>query len=265
MDDAELPLVGKVAVVTGSSGFLGGHVMQRFAELGANCYGLDIVHGDERQPPVEATSLPAHVTKHLTCDLGSAQDRLRVCRLLEESETQIDIIVNNAAQVETWGPSGLIRGFVDETDEAFARALEVNLVAPFSLTRNLLPLLLRAQSPVIVNVASIHGIVAPVPQIYEGLEMTSHAAYAASKGGLIQLTRYLASMLGPQVRVNAVAPGGIGRQQPDEFVSRYAERTLLGRMARVSEIVQAIEWLSSEASSYVTGQVLVVDGGWTSV
>ena len=89
------------------------------------------------------------------------------------------------------------------------------------------------------------------------------AAYSASKGGLVQLTRHLATVLAPHVRVNALCPGGIWRSQPETFVANYSQRTPLGRLGTEAEMVGALMWLCSDASAYVTGQVIAVDGGWT--
>ena len=102
-----------------------------------------------------------------------------------------------------------------------------------------------------------------VPTLYGKSGLRTPAAYAASKGGLIQLTRYLATSLAPKIRVNAIAPGGIERNQDAEFIEAYANRTPLGRMATEQDICGAVRWLASSESSYVTGQVIAVDGGWT--
>ena len=106
-------------------------------------------------------------------------------------------------------------------------------------------------------------MVGPDLRIYEGTGMGNAAAYAASKGGLLQLTRWLATTLAPRVRVNAITPGGVWRQQPEAFRKRYIDRTPLGRMATEEDFKGAVAYLASDLSRYVTGQNLVVDGGWT--
>jgi NAD(P)-dependent dehydrogenase (short-subunit alcohol dehydrogenase family) len=116
----------------------------------------------------------------------------------------------------------------------------------------------------IVNFGSIYGVQAPDFTLYDGLDMTSPVEYSAIKAGVLNLTRYLASYLGPEgIRVNAVSPGGVFDDHSDAFVSRYEERTPLGRMASTDDIVGAVVYLASDASAYVTGHNLVVDGGWT--
>jgi NAD(P)-dependent dehydrogenase (short-subunit alcohol dehydrogenase family) len=114
----------------------------------------------------------------------------------------------------------------------------------------------------IINIGSIYGELGPDWSLYEGTSMANPAAYSASKGGLIQLTRWLATTLAPNIRVNAISPGGIFRNQPDVFVKRYEGRTPLARMATENDFRGAVAYLASDMSSYVTGKNMMVDGGW---
>jgi NAD(P)-dependent dehydrogenase (short-subunit alcohol dehydrogenase family) len=124
------------------------------------------------------------------------------------------------------------------------------------------PLLKSSDNGCIVNIGSIYGTYGPDWSLYEGTKMSNPAAYAASKGGLIQLTHWLATTVSPEIRVNAISPGGIFRNQPGEFVKRYESRTPLGRMANEEDFRGAIAYLASDLSKYVTGVNLAVDGGW---
>ena len=114
----------------------------------------------------------------------------------------------------------------------------------------------------IINIASIYGLYGPDWSLYEGTNMNNPAAYAASKGGLIQLTKWLATTIAPEVRVNAISPGGIFRNQSTIFVKRYEDKTPLGRMASEDDFRGAIAYLATDMSKYVTGQNFSVDGGW---
>ena len=114
----------------------------------------------------------------------------------------------------------------------------------------------------IINMASIYGSYGPDYELYRDTTMGNPAAYAASKGGLVQLTRWLATTLAPAVRVNSISPGGVFRSQPEIFVERYKKRTPLGRMATEDDFRGAIAYLASDLAAYVTGQNLAVDGGW---
>jgi NAD(P)-dependent dehydrogenase (short-subunit alcohol dehydrogenase family) len=119
-----------------------------------------------------------------------------------------------------------------------------------------------SKNPSIINIASIYGSHAPDWKIYEGTDMSNPAAYAVSKAGLIQLTRWLATTVSPEIRVNAISPGGIVRNQPKKFIESYSEKTPLRRMATEEDMVGALIFLAADLSLYVTGQVLAVDGGW---
>ena len=171
--------------------------------------------------------------------------------------------MNVAALVGSTALPGWACAFEEQRADTWRRALEVNLTGPFVLTQAAAPLLAASGRGSIINLGSIYGIVAPDPALYTGTSMGSPAAYAASKGGLLQLTRWLATMLAPRIRVNAISPGGVWRSQPDAFRTRYEARTPLGRMAREEDLAGAVAFLASDLSAYVTGQNLVVDGGFT--
>jgi NAD(P)-dependent dehydrogenase (short-subunit alcohol dehydrogenase family) len=115
----------------------------------------------------------------------------------------------------------------------------------------------------IINIASIYGFLAPYWQIYENTKLGNPAAYGVTKAGLVQFTRWLSTTLAPEIRANAISPGGIFRDQPANFVERYAERTPVGRMACEDDFRGALAYLSSDLSKYVTGQNVIVDGGWS--
>ena len=124
----------------------------------------------------------------------------------------------------------------------------------------------RKISGCIINYGSTYGVVAPDFSIYDGTGMTCPAAYSAIKGGIINFTRYIASYYGKYgIRVNCICPGGVYNKQPKAFVEKYNKKTLLGRMAKPEEIASATLFLASEASSYITGSILMVDGGWTAI
>ena len=124
------------------------------------------------------------------------------------------------------------------------------------------PLLKATEGASIINIASIYGEYGPDWSLYEGTYMSNPAAYSASKGGLIQFTRWLATTIAPDIRVNAISPGGIFRNQPEVFVKRYEAKTPLGRMATEDDFRGVVAFLASDMSRYVTGQNLVMDGGW---
>ena len=123
--------------------------------------------------------------------------------------------------------------------------------------------LARSGSGAVILFGSTYGLVGPDFSLYDGTAMANPTAYGASKGGVLQLVRYLATTLAPAVRVNAISPGGVERGQPEQFQERYRARTPLRRMAREEDLKGAVAYLASDLSAYVTGHNLVVDGGWT--
>ena len=252
-------LEGRTAVVTGGAGPLGRVLADALATAGARIVVVDLDEGDCAKV---AGALPGSEHVPLAADLLDPQGISRVVDTVQGLGS-CDVLVNNAAFTGTSGVPGYAVPFDEQTDDAFAMALALNLTAPFSLTRQLAALLRASGSGSVVNVSSIYGLVGPNMGLYEGTRMGNPAAYAASKGGIAQLTRYLSTVLAPQVRVNAFAPGGIARGQDDAFVDRYERLTPLGRMGTEDDFRGVVTWLASDASAYVTGQVVAVDGGWT--
>jgi NAD(P)-dependent dehydrogenase (short-subunit alcohol dehydrogenase family) len=256
-------LSGRVALITGGAGHLGRAIADVLAELGASVALLDLsAEGCE----TEARRLVStHGARAMSLPLDLEKDG--AARAAPESVQRefgrLDILVNNAALVGTSALPGWSVPFAEQSIETFRRALEVNLTAAFALTQACAPLLAQSGHGSVVNVLSIYALVGPDARLYEGTSLNNPAAYAASKGGLLQLTRWLATTLAPAVRVNAITPGGIFRDTPEPFLSRYVERTPLQRMATEEDFKGAFAFLASGLSRYVTGQNLVVDGGWT--
>jgi NAD(P)-dependent dehydrogenase (short-subunit alcohol dehydrogenase family) len=259
-----MKLDGRVALVTGGAGHVGRAAAEGLLELGATVVLLD---RDGAACAAAVTALgptaPAERLGSMVVDLEDEAAVRAVPAQVGQRYGGLDVLVNNAALVGTSDLDGWAVAFEKQSAATWRRALEVNLTAPFVLAQACAPLLAGSGHGAIVNIASIYGLVGPQPQLYEGTAIGNPAAYGASKGGLLQLTRWLAVTLAPSVRVNAIVPGGIERGQAPEFVRRYEERTPLGRMAREEDLKGAITYLASDLSAYVTGQALVVDGGWT--
>ena len=257
-----MSLKGRTALVTGATGGLGRVIAATLAEQGADLILVDRP-GADYAPLVEQIEREWQVAvRPIDCDLERQDDRLRLIESVKAAQGGLSVLVNNAAFVGTSSLTGWVTDFEHQTVETWRRALEVNLTAVFDLAQGLAPLVRQGPGGSIINIGSIYGSYGPDYRLYEGTALGNPAAYAASKGGVIQLTRWLATTLAPHVRVNAISPGGVFRGQPASFVERYEARTPLGRMASEDDIRGALAYLASDLSSYVTGHVLAVDGGW---
>lgn len=239
---------GKTAVVTGAAGLLGSEVAAALAAQGATVYAADL------QPSSEGGS------RALELDITSEESVRAAFDLVERDTGRLDALVNCAyPRTADWGLD-----VADVPFESWKRNVDDHLGGYFLCSREAAERMARAGGGSIVNLASIYGMVGPSWAAYEGTPMTMPAAYSAIKGGVIAFTRYLATRYGSSgVRANAVSPGGVFDGQPDSFVSAYSERTPLGRMAEPRDVAGAVVFLVSDASAYVTGHNLVVDGGWT--
>lgn len=255
-------LRGRRALITGALGGLGRVFACTLAEMGADLVLVDRPEGDFSDLLSELSRWSVEVIP-MHCNIESEDDRRRLIGGLNDSDSQLSILINNAAFVGTSSLPGWSVPFEQQNLEAWRRAMEVNLTAVFDFCQGLTPLLRKSPGANIVNIASLYGFLGPDWSLYEGTNMSNPAAYAAAKGGLIQLTRWLSTTLAPDVRVNSISPGGIWRNQPEIFVERYAARTPLGRMASENDFIGSIAFLCSDLSNYITGQNIMVDGGWS--
>jgi len=256
-------LNGRAAVVTGGGGHIGWTATETLAELGANVAVWDL---DPRHRQADAEALSERYGVSIECIAVDITDAGQVDGALgatEQAVGRVDILVQSAALVGSSSLEGWTTPFAQQSVETWRQAMEVNLTSAFMVTQALEPQMGVSGNGSVINISSIYGLIGPDMRLYEGTEMGNPAAYAAGKGGLLQLTRWMATALAPAIRVNAISPGGIWRNQPDSFVSAYAERTPLGRMGTEEDIKGAIAYLAGDLSKYVTGQNIVVDGGFT--
>ena len=256
-------LKGRCALLTGAVGGIGRRIAMAIAELGGDLILVD--KPQSKYGELVATINNAYDVKveSIDCDLENSNSRAELIGALIDQDRPLNILINNAAFVGDSELKGWVTDFKNQSVETWRRALEVNLTASFDLSKGFASKLREGGHGSIINLASIYGLNGPDYSIYEETNMGNPAAYAASKGGLLQLTRWLSTTLAPSVRANAISPGGVYRNQPISFVKRYEARTPLGRMATEEDIVGAVVYLASDLSTYVTGQNLIVDGGWT--
>lgn len=260
----KMDMSGRRSLITGAAGGLGRVMALSLAEMGADLILVDRQGADYLALITELNALRAVNVTKIACDLEEAAQRSELIEQVLQSGPSLSVLINNAAFVGTSGLQGWVTPFEQQSVETWCRALEVNLTAAFDLVKGLTPALRASGHASVVNIASIYGNLGPDYSLYEGTTMGSPAAYAASKGGLIQLTRWLATTLAADnIRVNTISPGGVFRNQPESFVQRYSARTPLGRMATEDDFGGTVAYLASDLSAYVTGQNLMVDGGWS--
>lgn len=259
-----MDLSGRKALVTGGAGHIALAVLESFRELGATVTLLD----------VESKALVSRAERFARLP-GKGRVGTVSCNLTHELETRgavrsaiqkmkgLDILVHCAAYVGTTQVDGWAVPFDQQSVQAWDAAIRVNLTAAFIMVQEAKRALAAKSQGSVILFASTYGLVGPDMRLYEKTAMANPVGYGASKGGLLQMARYLATQLAPKIRVNAISPGGVWRNQPKVFHERYAARTPLQRMAREEDLKGAVAYLASDLSSYVTGHNLVVDGGWT--
>jgi len=256
-------LSGRNALITGAAGGLGKVFADTLGELGANLILVDL-------PGTSLEDLASKMKEKwkvkvvfYETDLEIEMQRKNLIKFVLKNTNQLNILVNNAGFVGTSELTGWNTTFEKQSVESWRRAFEVNLTAVFELCQGFVPIMRDSIGASIVNISSIYGLLGPDWRLYAQTNMGNPAAYGASKGALIQFTRWLSTTLAPSVRVNAICPGGIFRNQPQSFLTQYEHRTPMARMAKEEDFKGAIGFLASDLSSYVTGQSLNVDGGWS--
>tara|TARA_X000000950_G_scaffold288868_1_gene408015 strand:+ start:1016 stop:1816 length:801 start_codon:yes stop_codon:yes gene_type:complete len=254
----------KVILITGAFGKIGQELYKFFVKNGSTLILIDKINNKDSQiyDKIKKTSKNQSI-QYYVCDLSSESQRIKIIKSIKKKYKKIDILINNAAFVGENNIKGWNEKFENQDLKAFRKAIEINLITPFHFVRDLKKQLQNSSYPSILNVSSMYGFLGQREYLYKNTKMHNPAAYGSSKSGLIQLTRWLATTLSPKIRVNSISPGGIERNQDKKFISRYVANTPMKRMAKEKEIVNIIVFLSSKEASYITGQNIVVDGGFS--
>jgi NAD(P)-dependent dehydrogenase (short-subunit alcohol dehydrogenase family) len=242
-------LKDKIIIVTGGSGLLGKEIIKDLIAKGAIAINADIN---------VATDFEKNT---LTVDITSEESIVKAIKLVSDFYGKIDGLVNNAyPRTKDWGTK-----FENITYESWQKNVDMQMNSTFLFIQKIMPELLKTKGS-IVNMTSIYGVVGNDLTIYENTSINTAAPYSAIKGGVINFTRYLASYYGRQgVRVNCVSPGGIFDNQHETFVANYEKKVPMGRMGNPDDIAPSVSFLLSDEAKYITGQNLIVDGGWTAI
>ncbi len=260
-------LKNKVSVVTGALGLIGRHHCFALSEAGSN-----VVVADLHQTECEefAKELP---TESIGSELDVTDEKsiINLVELTIKKFGKIDVLVNNAAindMFENPQTAGELSKFENYPLEMWQKSIDVNLTGVFLCSKIIGKEMAKRKCGSIINVASTYGMVAPDQSLYQKPDGTQDfyksPSYPATKSAILNFTRYLASYWGKDnIRVNTLTPGGVENEQDEFFINNYSKKTMLGRMAKPDDYKGAIVFLASDASAYMTGANLVVDGGWT--
>ena len=231
-------LQDKIIIVTGGNGLLGKAMVSRIKAEGGFCINMDINHETNQDSIKQAV------------------------RLVVDTYNRIDGLVNNAyPRTKDWGNK-----FEDIVFDSWKDNVDMQMNSSFYMCQQVLEQMKTQKSGSVINITSIYGVVGNDFTVYEGTGGTSPAAYSAIKGGLINFTRYLASYFGKfNVRTNCVSPGGIFDNQHETFVKNYEKKVPMQRMGTPDDIAPSVAFLLSDDSKYITGQNIIVDGGWTAI
>jgi NAD(P)-dependent dehydrogenase (short-subunit alcohol dehydrogenase family) len=240
----------KIIIITGGNGLLGSAIIEKLIEDGAFVINLDINHKTNES------------LSNIECDITNQESVDNSLNLIINKYEKIDGLVNNAyPRTQDWGNK-----FEDIKLDSWKKNIDWQLNSYFYMSQQVAMQMTKQKSGSIINIASIYGVIGPDFTVYDGTNMTMPAGYAAIKGGLVNLTRYMASYFGPhKVRVNTVSPGGIFDNQNISFVENYEKKVPLRRMGLPEDITPSVSFLLSDESKYITGQNLIIDGGWTAI
>ena len=243
-------LKNKIIIITGGSGLLGKEIIKRLLDNEATVINFDI------------NSSSCINSEFVNCNITDEYSIKKSISSVIKKYGRIDGLVNNAyPRTNDWGVK-----FEDIKFDSWKKNIDFQLNSYFFMSQQVSRYMVQKKSGSIINIASIYGSVGPDFTIYENTEMTLPAAYSAIKGGIINFTRYLASYFGKHnINVNCISPGGIYDNQNSAFVENYNKKVPMKRMGTPKDIAPSVIFLLSDQAKYITGQNLIIDGGWTAI
>ena len=268
-------LTGQVAVVTGGVGLLGSEFCRTLAEAGAAVIVVDL-NGEAAAKVADSLTNAGYRSMGVQTDITRPESVAAMVEKTVATFGRLDILVNSAALDPKFDPDAVSKGiapgsFEEYPLEQWNAALNVNLTGMFLVTQACVKqMIAQDKKGSIINICSTYGLNGPDQRIYRKADGSQPAYkpvyYTVTKAGVLGFTKYLSAYyMGTEIRVNALTPGGVFNNHDETFVKNYAAKTILGRMAHKDEMNGALLFLASDASSYMTGNNLVVDGGWTTI
>lgn len=260
---------GKTALVTGGAGLLGKEFCRTLAEAGAIVYAAELTQ-DLSAPVAEELNRIGLQAKATGADITQPDSVKHMVEQIVDETGRLDAVVNSAALDPKFDPTHAFSGnnaFEDYPLSSWQQAVDVNLTGAFLVSQACARQMIKQGKGSIINICSMYGLVGPDQRIYEKPgkpQVYKPVYYPVTKAGILGLTRYIATYYaGTQIRANALTPGGIFNNNDEVFLKQYSARAVMGRMGNKDEMNGAVLFLASDASSYMTGSNLVVDGGWT--
>ncbi len=251
-------LSGRNAVITGGCGYLGTEIVKGLADFGA-----DVVVIDAKCNKIDGQNSVYDAVKYFECNLDNTEEIQETLKLAAGENNRIDILITMAANLGT----GILSDIENMDDAYWARGIDGTVGYTFRTIRESIPYMKNSSNGSIVNIGSLYAVGAPDPRTYFDTPFSSTPNYGAGKAATVELTKYCASYLAKyNIRVNSVSPGSFPHQSVQEnnlFKERLQEKTMLGRIGYPDDLVGAMIYLASDASKYVTGINLMVDGGQT--
>jgi NAD(P)-dependent dehydrogenase (short-subunit alcohol dehydrogenase family) len=253
--DPLFDIKGRVIVLTGACGLIGKKLAESFQKRGAKLVLVDLA-GARSGERIENDS-----TMELSCDVSRAEEVTSLVKTVLDHFERVDVLVNSHHYKPQGFASAKAETFPEELWDAI---MDINLKGTFLTCREFGRTMLQQGKGSIINIASTYGVVSSNPDLYQENSLGNPLAYSASKGGVIMLSKYLgAHWAGRGVRVNCVTPHGVWNNQEPAFVERFSEKSPMKRLMTSDEVVGAVLFLASDASSYATGSNVLIEGGWT--
>ena len=252
----------KVVFLTGAAGLLGTQYASALSSAGANVVLADINYNKCKKIEKELKEKNNVSPFSIKMDISNKKSIDNAIAKVMKKFSKIDVLVNNAVFPETQKERSI--QFEKFPLELWNKIFAVNVTGVFLCNQKIGSIMVKQKKGSIINISSMYGIVAADQRIYGNSGLNSTAAYAVTKSSLFNFTRYLASYWrNTGVRINTLTLGGVENNQDPKFIQKYSEKTMIGRMAKKNEFTGALIFLASDASSYMTGSNMVVDGGWT--
>lgn len=259
-------LKNKTVVLTGSAGRLGTRFAHVLSNAGANVILVDIDGSKNKKLENELVSQYKTNPRSFCVDISNQKEMIQLIKKISSSYDRIDVLINNAHFIPRTHPK-LDAPFEEYPLDLWDKTISINLRGLFLCCQEIGKVMLAQKKGIIINVSSVYGIIGADQRIYGKSRLNSPSFYAATKGAMVNLTRYLAAYWqGKNIRVNTLTLGGVfdeGLHHDKTFVKNYSKKTILGRMANKEDYDGPLLFLASDASSYMTGSNLIIDGGWT--